>query len=115
MATSKTGFNPNNRDHVLALDLWEITRDFGTTPVGPLDWTRRYGKTRRSWERLLSRVRSSPYPVEFVPAEGRPQGPSRDPGEPEATLNPTMRALGVQFPRGANSEFTKILDNLRDL
>ncbi len=107
----------------LTLDLWEITDDYGSEPLSPHEWAKRYKKgvsfesAMRSWERLKARCRQSPYPVEFVPCLVRNVVKDRgDTGTAEiSNVYWSMKGIAIRLPRGARASLTKILDSQNEV
>ena len=92
---------------MVALDLWEIADHFGENrAITPTDYRNYFGRgkepasVRRAWERLLSRIRSGPFPVEFVTV---PSDHGFDHCE--------GRQLALMLHRGTRTTTAKILDN----
>lgn len=84
----------------LALDVWEVYRDFGGSPVSPEAWRRRYRRERsrktgeRAWQRFMRRLASSDYAVERVEVSNLDGYP----------------CLGVRVSRAAFEAASELLD-----
>ena len=107
----------------LSLDLWEMSRDFGTAPITPTMWAQRYYRGKavkrdnvlRCWERLKRKIKDSPFHVDFVIVHEHIKVRS---GEETHRidgycLNRTelSKTVAIQIPRGAYDTLTLILDN----